>query len=190
MIASIQGKVIHTGSLSLVVLVGGVGVEVLVPHSTLERISGGDIFLHTRLIVREDALSLYGFNTESERELFDILLKVNGVGPRLALAILSTMSIDNLRNAVMSERAELLTRVPGIGKKTAQKIVLELKDKLKFGLEAMPAELGDDLNTDVMDALTALGYSVIEAQMAVQSLPSSAPKDIEERIRLALQYFS
>src|SRR5690606_11779936 len=151
---------------------------------------GETVFLHTLLIVREDALSLYGFRTVSEREVFETLLKVNGVGPRLALAILSTISIDNLRSAVLSERAELLTRVPGIGKKTAQKIVFELKDKLAIGLDTVPIAELSDVNSEVMDALVALGYSIVEAQTAIQSLPKDAPDDIEERIRLTLQYFA
>lgn len=108
----------------------------------------------------------------------------------MALAILSTMSIDNLRNAVLSERAELLTRVPGIGKKTAQKIVFELKDKLAIGLDTLPVIPMNDTNTEVMDALVALGYSIVEAQTAIQSLPKDAPDDVESRILLALQYFA
>src|SRR5690606_14758913 len=133
MIASLQGKVAATYSDHLILTVNGVGYKVFVPEPAS---FDEDVFLHTVLIVREDGFSLFGFRTNGEREIFETLLKVNGVGPRMALAILSTMSIDNLRNAVLSERAELLTRVPGIGKKTAQKIVFELKDKLGGGLDS------------------------------------------------------
>lgn len=189
MIASIQGKISATESDHVVIVVNGIGYRVFVPEP-----AGfdhhGDIFLHTTLIVREDSLTLYGFETIDEREIFDILLKVNGVGPRLALAILSTMTADNLRNAVLTERAELLTRVPGVGKKTAQKIVLELKDKLPGGLDAIPITGFSDVNTEVMDALVALGYSIVEAQTALQSLPKDAPDTVEDRVRMALQYFA
>lgn len=189
MIASIQGQVAQVNKDSIIVRVGGVGVEVFVSANALNSAQSDSIFLHTRLIVREDSLTLYGFVAEAERDVFDTLIKINGVGPRLAITILGTLSIDNLRNAVLSERAEMLTRVPGIGKKTAQKILIELKDKLPVGLDAVPVEGFDNVNSDVMDALIALGYSVVEAQTAIQSLPSDAPDDVNERIRLSLQYF-
>jgi Holliday junction DNA helicase RuvA len=191
MIASLQGKVTATYSDHVILTVNGVGYKVFVPEpASYDERDNTAVFLHTVLIVREDGFSLFGFRTVGEREIFETLLKVNGVGPRMALAILSTMSVDNLRNAVLSERAELLTRVPGIGKKTAQKIVFELKDKLAIGLDTMPVIPMSDTNTEVMDALVALGYSIIEAQTAIQSLPKDAPDDVESRILLALQYFA
>jgi Holliday junction DNA helicase RuvA len=188
-IASIQGRILSAHNDHVIIAVGGVGFKVYAPHSTLERLSDGEAFLHTQLIVREDSLTLYGFATTAERDFFNMLISINGVGPKIGLAILSTLSIDNLRNAILSERSEILTRVPGIGKKTAQKIALELKDKLPTGLDAVPAGGFDDINSDVLDALVALGYSIVEAQTAIQSLPKDAPKDVEERIRLALQFF-
>ncbi len=190
MIASIEGRISTSGKDYMIVAVGGIGYKVFVPHSAFEHVVDERVFLHTLLIVREDSLTLYGFGTAAEREVFETLIAVNGVGPRIALAILSTLSIDNLRNAVMSDRAEILTRVPGIGKKTAQKILLEIKDKIAVGLDAVPVDsFADSINSDVMDTLIALGYSIVEAQTAIQSLPSDAPKDVEERVRLALQYF-
>ena len=189
MIASIRGKVIATESHHVVVDVQGIGYQIFVTEPTSFHFDD-DIFLHTMLIVREDSLTLYGFQAISEREVFDSLLKVNGVGPRMALAILSTMTVDSLRNAVVSERAELLTRVPGVGKKTAQKIVFDLKDKLGAGLDTIPVAELTDTNTEVMDALVALGYSIVEAQTAIQSMPKDAPDTVEDRIRLALQYFT
>jgi Holliday junction DNA helicase RuvA len=190
MIASIQGTVAATHADHVIITVGGIGYQVFVPFSTLERIHSDEVFLHTTLVVREDSLTLYGFLTPMEKELFGTLLGVNGVGPRLALAILSTLSVDNLRNAVISDRAEILTRVPGIGKKTAQKILFELKDKIPVGLDAMPGESAfDDVNSDVLDALVALGYSIVEAQTAIQALPSDAPESVEERVRMALEFF-
>jgi len=189
MIASIQGKIAANHIDHLVVVVNGIGYKVFVPRTTAERIISEDIFLHTVLVVREDSLTLFGFATLVERDFFELLNKVNGVGPKLSLAILSAISIDQLRNAVFSERAEILTRVPGIGKKTAQKIVFELKDKLTAGLDDAPVLAFDEMNNDVIDALVALGYSIVEAQTAIQSLPSDAPDSVEERVRLALQYF-
>lgn len=191
MIASIQGKVASTGRDHVVIVTGGIGYKIFVPFPTLERVdTTNETFLHTTLIVREDMMALYGFATSTERETFDILLSISGVGPKMALAILSTLSLDNLRNAVVSDRAETLTRVPGIGKKTAQKILIELKDKLKVGLDAVPVSGFDDVNSDVIDTLVALGYSIVEAQTAIQSLPMDAPPSVEERVRLALQYFA
>jgi holliday junction DNA helicase RuvA len=191
MIASLEGRVAATGKDYAVIITGGIGYKAFVPFPTLEKLHEGEqSFLHTTLVVREDSLTLFGFGTTSERDVFDLLLSISGVGPRTALNILSTLSLDNLRNAVVSDRAEILTRVPGIGKKTAQKMLLELKDKLKLGLDAAPVGDFDDVNTDVVDALVALGYSIVEAQTAIQSLPHDAPKDIEERVRLALQYFA
>ncbi|HEX2909110.1 MAG TPA: Holliday junction branch migration protein RuvA [Phototrophicaceae bacterium] len=190
MIASIQGTVAATARDYVVITTGGIGYKIFVPHSTLERLDSGEAFLHTTLVVREDSLSLYGFSTVEERELFDTLLTITGIGPKMALAILSTLTIDNLRNAVVGERAEILTRVPGIGKKTAQKILIELKDKLKFGPDTIPVAAFDDVNSDVLDTLVALGYSIVEAQTAIQSLPKDAPQDVEARVKLALQYFA
>jgi Holliday junction DNA helicase RuvA len=145
--------------------------------------------LYTHLVVREDDLSLYGFADQDERALFETLLKVSGIGPRIALAIISTLTVERLKNAVAREEPEVLTRVPGIGKKLAQKLILELKDKLAIdhvtGLAAI-----SDIDTDVLAALTSLGYSVVEAQTAIQAIPRDAPNDVEERVRLALQYFA
>lgn len=189
MIASVRGLVAIKTDNSVVIEVGGIGIDVFASRIALEQChEGDDTFLFTRLIVREDSLTLYGFANEPERELFDVLIKINGVGPKLAMTILSTLSIDNLRQAIVSERVEMLTRVPGIGKKTAQKIMLELKDKLPVGLDAIPVGGFDDINSDVMDALVSLGYSVVEAQTAIQSLPADAPENMEERIVLSLQY--
>lgn len=191
MISSIRGIVAFRSNETVVIEVGGVGLDIFASRSALEGCEIGDVAqVVTRLIVREDSLTLYGFSSLPERELFDVLLKISGVGPKMAMAIISTMSIDNLRNAVSSQRVELLTRVPGVGKKTAEKIMLELKDKLPMGLDAVPQGGFDDINSDVMDALTSLGFSVVEAQMAIQALPADAPDDMQERLRLSLQYLS
>ncbi len=190
MIASLEGTIASVHRDHAVILVGGLGFKVYAPATTLDRLVAGEgAFLHTVLIVREELFALYGFLTTAEREVFETLLKVNGVGPRLALAILGTITVDHLRGAVFSEKADILMRVPGIGKKTAQKIVLELKDKLTADVADAPAFAFSDINGDVMDALVALGYSVVEAQTAIQALPADAPETVEDRVRLALQFF-
>ena len=150
---------------------------------------GKTIFVYTYLIVRETELTLYGFASQSDRDLFNLLLGVAGVGPKVALSVLSTMNIESVQRAVFSDEPELLSRVPGIGKKSAQKIALHLKDRLKpLDTLASVASMSD-LDSEVLEALTALGYSVVEAQAALQSLPKDAPDDVEERLRLALGYF-
>jgi holliday junction DNA helicase RuvA len=193
MIASLRGTVLHIQQPSLLVVeVGGVGFKVSVPASVFDDLDGvgRNVFLHTYLMVREDALNLYGFSTEEQRALFELLLTVQGVGPRLALSVLSTLSLDVLRHAVAQEQAEVLDRVPGIGRKTAEKIVFALKDKLGAGTALGALAPVSDVDTEVLGALTALGYSVVEAQSALQSIPKGQGKDVEDRIRLALQYFS
>ena len=192
MIASVEGEVIGVGQNYLIVRVGGVGLQVYAPGPLCARVRMMEkIFLHTQLIVREDLLALYGFEAEQEREYFNILLGVNGVGPRMAMAMLSTLSVDAIRRAVASEQSEVFARVPGVGKRTAQKILLHLQDRIKAGdvLEMAGASLVG-IDESVLEALTALGYSVVEAQMAIQSIPRDAPQDVEERLRYALQYFS
>lgn len=192
MIARISGRVIEQESDSLIVEVGGgVGVQVFVPAATREQMRpGAEAFFYTHLVVREDNWSLFGFEKREELQYFNLLLSVQGVGPRIALAILSTLSTDAIRRAVFHEQPEVLGRVPGVGRKTAQKILLHLQDKLPkgFGIDTVAAI--SDVDTEVLGALTALGYSVVEAQAALQSIPRETPQDIEVRLRLALQYFS
>ena len=187
MISAIEGRLASKSADHIVLTIGGIGVEVCAPFSTIEKLQADRVCLHTRLVVREDSLTLYGFATTSERDLFDAFLKISGIGPRLAIAILSAMSVDNIHSAVRSDRPELISRVPGIGKKTAQKIVLELQDKIPSALEAAPLGEDGDTNAEIMDALTALGYSVVEAQTAIQSIPIDAPDSVEERVMIALR---
>ena len=190
MIATLRGEIAQIEENALVVEVGGVGLRVFVPAPLRTRAKVGEAaFLFTHLVVREDALTLYGFESQAERELYNILLGVDGVGPRVALSVLSTLTVDSIQRAIFADESELLSRVPGVGKKTAQKMAIHLKDKLKptdalAGVAAMA-----DYDSEVLAALTALGYSVVEAQSAIQSLPKDAPTDVEERLRVALQYF-
>jgi Holliday junction DNA helicase RuvA len=190
MIASIEGTVLIAADDHLVVSVGGVGFKVYVTSSLKSTRVGDTVRLHTHLVVREDLLALYGFETQPERDFFLLLLGVNGVGPRIALAILSTLSVDAVRRAVLSEQSEMFARVPGVGKKTAQKILLHLQGKVSGGDVMGEILQVSDVDAEVLDALTGLGYSVIEAQAALQSIPRDAPKDVETRLRFALQYFS
>ena len=191
MIATINGKIIHIEEGLLIVDVGGIGYWVNVPtHLSDDHKPGETIFLHTHLIVRQDNLSLYGFDTAEGREYFVLLLGVGGIGPRLAVTILSTLTPESIRKAIFSEQAEVFSRVPGVGKKTSQNIIFSLHDKITVeeGFEAV-AEMSE-ADSEVLSALIALGYSVVEAQAALQSIPRDAPEDVESRLRLALAYFS
>lgn len=190
MIATLRGEITQIEDNALILEVGGVGLRVFVPAPLRGRLKAGEAaFLYTHLVVREDALTLYGFESQADRDLFNLLLGVDGVGPKSALSVLSTLTFDSVQRAVFSEEADLLGRVPGVGKKTAQKIVLYLHDRLKplSGLEKVAAL--SDVDSEVLAALTTLGYSVVEAQTAIQSIPKDAPEDVEERLRLALGYF-
>ena len=191
MIASLTGHVIEKDDNSIVIQIGGFGLQVRVPAGIRDEVQVGQtVSLHTFLVVRETELTLYGFPTKEEREFFNLLLGVSGVGPRLALAALSTLTPDAIRRAVFNEQADVFSQVPGVGKTTAGKILLHLKNKIKDveGLELVAVL--DDVGAEVLAALTALGYSVVEAQAALQSIPKDAPKDVEERLRIALGYFS
>lgn len=190
MIATIRGEISQIEDNALVVEVGGVGVRVFVPAPLRGRLKTGEaLFLFTHLVVREDALILYGFESQADRELFNILLGVDGVGPKVALSVLSTLSLDAVQRAVFAEEPDIFSRVPGVGKKSAQKIALHLKDKLKPADSLSKIAALSDTDGEVIAALTALGYSVVEAQAALQSVPKDAPDDVEAKLRLALGYF-
>jgi Holliday junction DNA helicase RuvA len=191
MIACLSGKVVITAPDSIVVDVGGVGFRIFVPTTLSDRLHPGEpVCLHTHLIVRQDLLALYGFETTESRHFFELLLSVDGIGPKSAVTILSVMAPDAIRRAVFNEQAEVFTRVPGVGRKTAQKILLYLQDKIGKMEGLGPVAAMSDAETEALEALTALGYSVVEAQAALQAIPRDAPKDVESRFRLALQYFS
>lgn len=189
MIASISGTIQKIESDNLVINVSGVGVRAFVPRTVLENVGGigRHIKLHTHLIVREKELSLYGFESEEDLQLFEVLLTVSGVGPKVALAILATLSPELLQNAIMREETVILQRVPGIGKKTAERIMFQLRDKLDFTAVKTAVPLVSDVDADVIEVLTGLGFSIVEAQAALQNLPRDA-KTIDERVQLALQH--
>ncbi|MBN2548361.1 MAG: Holliday junction branch migration protein RuvA [Anaerolineales bacterium] len=191
MIASLSGQVLEIFPDSIVLDVGGVGFQIFIPVPSRDHLHPGESkFFFTYLIVRQDLLALYGFESKEERDFFILLLSVDGVGPKSALAVLSVLSPETIRRAVFHEQPDVFSRVPGIGKKTAQKILLQLQDRIQAvtGLEAVaPAS---DVDAEVMSALTTLGFSVVEAQTALQTIPRDAPQDVETRLRLALQYLS
>lgn len=191
MIASIQGKILFSGDDNLIVEVGGIGYLVYVTDimtTTLRR--GEKVSLFTHLVVREDSLTLFGFQDQEEVFLFQELIKVNGVGPRLALETLSTHSPDVIKRAVVNKQEEIFSQVSGIGKKTAQKILLYLEDRIHVddGFVISPETAG--INAEVQEALISLGYSVLEAQAALQVIPDDVPLDLETRLTIALRYFS
>ncbi|HEY2982055.1 MAG TPA: Holliday junction branch migration protein RuvA [Anaerolineales bacterium] len=190
MIATLRGEISQIEDGALILEVGGVGLRVFVPAPLRARLKVGEpAFLYSHLVVREDALTLYGFESQSDRDLFNLLLGVNGVGPKVALSVLSSLTLDAVQRAVFAEESELLSRVPGVGKKTAQKIALHLQDRLKPTDALKSVAAMSDVDSEVLAALTVLGYSVVEAQSAIQALPKDAPEAVEERLRVALGYF-
>jgi len=191
MIATITGEISHVLENQVVINVGGIGLFInLTEDKCLSCRPGMKKTFHTHLVVREDHLSLYGFETIEERDLFAHLISVAGVGPKTALASLSTLTPETVRRAITGDQPEIFTRVPGIGKKTAQKIILDLQGKIEPLEPLQAAARMDDVDVEVMEALTSLGYSVVEAQAALQSLSKDDSGDAETRLRKALQYFT
>lgn len=191
MIASVEGHLRAVEKSAIIVEVNGVGFRVHVPDTVISQCGpvGGTVSLYTHLHVREDELSLYGCATEDELRLFELLLSVSGVGPKVALAMLSVLSADQVRAAIAGEQASALSRVPGIGTKTAKKIILDLKDKVQApsDVPVVESEITED-DAEVIAALTTLGYSVIEAQIALQHVPANI-HGVEARLLAALAYF-
>ena len=194
MIASISGKLRRKGTDYLVVDVSGVGYQIQVPLSTYCGIpeQGDDVSLHIYTHLREDSLSLFGFLTEAEKEMFLLLMGVSGIGPKLALAVLSSLSVADLSCAIGASDDARLCAVPGIGKKTAARMVLELKDKMAHLVPSMTAASpaaapGPDIARDVISALVGLGYKKPQAEETVRRIRDRRPGlTIEELIREAL----
>lgn len=187
MIGQLTGSFSHAGERFIILSVGGVGYKVF---TTIENIASlqansGETTVWTHLVVREDALDLYGFTSEAELEFFELLLTVSGIGPKSALAILSLAGMDTLRQSIVTKNTEYLTKIGGIGKKSAEKIVLELKDRVSKMSASLPAK---DLDThdEVLSALESLGYSLKEAREAVKKIPAEM-KDTGEKIKQALK---
>jgi Holliday junction DNA helicase RuvA len=190
MIGRISGILLEKNPPQLIVDCNGVGYEVDVPMSTFYNLPGlGEkVVLLTHLAVREDAHLLYGFGTLDERNVFKQLIKISGVGARTALAILSGMSVADLSQAITLQEAGRLTKVPGIGKKTAERLLLELKGKLGADLGAAGGVMHNDATSDILNALAALGYSDKEAQLALKQVPAGT--DVSDGIKLALKALS
>jgi Holliday junction DNA helicase RuvA len=187
MIGRLSGRLLEKHPPQILVDVQGVGYELDVPMSTLYNLPavGEALSLHTHFVVREDAQLLYGFLTTGERDAFRQLLRISGVGPKLALAVLSGMSVDELAQTVAVQDAARLARVPGIGKKTAERLLLELKGKLADALPSVGGATVANAASEALQALTALGYSEKEALPAIKQLGDNL--SLEETIRQALK---
>ena len=187
MIGRIEGRLLEKNPPSILVDVGGVGYELDVPMSTLYALPsvGEKVALLTHLAIREDAHQLYGFASSSERHAFRALIRISGVGARTALAVLSGLSVNELAQAITLQESARLTRIPGIGKKTAERLLLELKGKLGAELDGTAAGKPSDSSADILHALAALGYSDKEAIVALKSVPAGT--GVSDGIRLALK---
>jgi holliday junction DNA helicase RuvA len=183
-ISFLEGEVAERSGGRVVIAVGGVGYDVQVPASTLASLPpvGRRARVHTRMVVRDDAMTLFGFGSTDERELFDLLVTVNGIGPKVALSFLSVLSPDAFRRAVSAGDVAALTVVPGVGKKVAQRVVLDLKDRLGGDVVIVDGPLAD-----VREALLGLGLSPQEASEAMAGLPSDGGRPVEDLLRDALQ---
>ena len=189
MIGRLHGLLAEKNPPQVLVDCNGVGYEVNVPMSTFYNLPGlGEkVSLLTQFVVREDAQILYGFGTAAEREAFRQLVKISGVGPRTALSVLSGMSVGELSQAITLQEAGRLIKVPGIGKKTAERLLLELKGKLGADI-GLPTSMASDAQADILQALLALGYSDKEAAISLKALPADV--GVSEGIKLALKALS
>lgn len=187
MIGRIHGTLIHKAPPQVLVDCAGVGYELLVPMSSFYNLPalGQTVTLLTQLIVREDAHTLYGFETGAERDAFRLLVKISGVGPRTALSILSGLSVADLSLAISVQESARLVKVPGIGKKTAERLLLELKGKMGADMTGGSLFAVNDSQNDILQALLALGYSEKEAAVTLKSLPPDV--GVSEGIKLALR---
>lgn len=202
MIAFVRGTAVDMTENSVIVEAGGIGYEIYMTGTDLSRIHmGEEVKIHTYFNVREDAMQLYGFRSKDDLQMFRLLLGVNGVGPKAAVGVLAGITADELRFAILSDDVKTLSKAPGIGKKTAQKLILELKDKMKledaFELklaheqEKAVAGLGEisDGRQEAVEALVALGYSSTDALRAVRKVTDVAPDDVEGLLKAALKNF-
>lgn len=190
MIGRLSGILLEKNPPQLLVDCHGVGYEVSVPMSTFYNlpVTGEKVILLTHFVVREDAQLLYGFGSAEELAVFRQLIKISGVGPRMALAILSGMSVPDLAQAITLQEAGRLTRIPGIGKKTAERLLLELKGKLGADLGSTGGAQPNDASADILNALVALGYSDKEALLAMKQVPAGS--GVSDGIKLALKALS
>ena len=202
MIAFVRGTAVDMTENSVIVEAGGIGYEIYMTGTDLSQIHmGEEVKIHTYFNVREDAMQLYGFRSKDDLQMFKLLLGVNGVGPKAAVGVLAGITADELRFAILSDDVKTLSKAPGIGKKTAQKLILELKDKmkledafeLKLAHEQERAAVGagevSDGRQEAVEALFALGYSSADALRAVRKVTDVAPDDVEGLLKAALKNF-
>ena len=189
MIAGVEGILVSKTVNSVKVKAGPVTFLISVPGSTLNKLGnpGSAVSLHTHLYVREDIMALYGFSSQQELVLFEQLITVSGIGPKVALALLTTLSAEQIITAIISGNADLLSQVPGIGKKTAGRIILDLKSKLEKGWEGEFLPSITESDSDAVAALTGLGYSIREATQALGNVMQGEGMTVEDKVRLALQ---
>jgi holliday junction DNA helicase RuvA len=194
MITSVRGILLFVGVDYAVVETGGVGLMIYAPRNVLGALGeiGGEVRFYTHLHIREDLLALYGFASPDQRHLFETLLGISGIGPKVALSLLSSAPPEELRATIAGGDTTRLSRIPGIGKKTAERLVLELRGKLE--LKGVPAPSGATpalmmLNNELAEMLIGLGFTAAETSAAIAALPADAPPELDERLRLALRYF-
>ena len=197
MISYIKGELVEVTENAIVLAHGGMGFSIMMPASILAKLPqiGSELKVHTYLYVKEDILDLYGFLTKDDLKIFKLLITVNGIGPKGALAILSAMTPDDLRFAVLAGDAKTISKAPGIGNKTAQKLIIELKDKLKIedvldgsdGGYETSSDMGDTAAAEAVMALTALGYSAADATRAVKLVDNAGNMDSEALLKAALK---
>ena len=192
MIAGLDGMLEQIKPDSAVIKVSGVSFQVYTPASTLGQLGsiGERVHLHTYLHWKEESTALYGFATSQELDLFKMLITVSGVGPKSALSMLSSLAPDDLASAILSNNVDLITQAPGIGKKTASRVVLDLKGKLEKGWGGIVSSYPARDNADIVAALTNLGYSTADATRAAAALPSSEELTLEDKIRFALRHLA
>lgn len=195
MIASIQGILEARRASYVIVRVGGFGMRIYTPATTSSRLGevGSEISLYTHFYVREDGMSLYGFSTEEDRDAFEQLIGISGVGPKIALALLSMMDAQTFYQAIANEDQQRLALTPGVGKKLAARLVLELKGKLpSLGMPGSNGAISSSgtLPSEVIEALMGLGFTAAEAQAALSKIPQDKPMTLEEQITFALRSFA
>ncbi len=189
MIAAVEGTLVRKGTNTVTVKAGPISLQINVPGSVINKLghTGSTVTLHTHLYVREDIIALYGFSTGQELALFEQLITVSGIGPKVALALLTALSADQIAAGIIGGNADLLSQVPGIGKKTAARVILDLKGKLEKGWEGEAISAVTDSDSDALAALTGLGYSIREAAQALSAVVQKEDMTVEDRVRLALQ---
>jgi len=189
MLAGVEGILVSKTANSVKVRAGPVTFLVSVPGSTSSKLGhpGSTVSLHTHLYVREDVLALYGFSSQQELALFEQLITVSGIGPKVALALLTTMNAEQITTAIITGNVDLLSQVPGIGKKTAGRIILDLRSKLEKGWEGEFLPSITESDSDAVSALTGLGYSIREATQALGNIKQDEGMTVEDKVRRALQ---